>query len=96
MSNPLDSSEAGAVAMPIATNSLEQEREASKSLLDVRLAAKVFGVSTSWIRRHITELPTIRVGRFIRFDAELLSEQLRGQTGCEGTRGFRIVPAQSD
>ena len=65
--------------MPFATNSLEQQCAASKSLLDVRLAAKVFGVSTSWIRRHITELPAIRVGRFIRFDAELLSEQLRAR-----------------
>ena len=65
--------------MPVATNSLEQQCAVSKSLLEVRLAANVFGVSTSWIRRHITELPAIRVGRFIRFDAELLSEQLRAR-----------------
>jgi len=78
--------------MPLSTDSLEQQRESSKSLLDVRLAAKVFGVSTSWIRRHVTELPAIRVGRFIRFDADLLSEQLRARIEI----GKSLKPERTD
>jgi integrase len=78
--------------MPLSTDSLEQQRESSKSLLDVRLAARVFGVSTSWIRRHVTELPAIRVGRFIRFDADLLSEQLRARIEI----GKSLKPERTD
>jgi integrase len=78
--------------MPLSTDSLDQQRESSKSLLDVRLAAKVFGVSTSWIRRHVTELPAIRVGRFIRFDADLLSEQLRARIEI----GKSLKPERTD
>jgi integrase len=78
--------------MPLSTESLEQQRESSKSLLDVRLAAKVFGVSISWIRRHVTELPAIRVGRFIRFDADLLSEQLRARIEI----GKSLKPERTD
>lgn len=49
------------------------------SLLSVRAAADLLGVSTSWVRRHAPELPCARVGRLIRFDALLLSEQLRAR-----------------
>ncbi len=61
------------------SSSKAEQQESSKSLLDIHLAANILGVSKSWIRRHITELPAIRVGRFVRFDAELLSEQLRAK-----------------
>jgi predicted DNA-binding transcriptional regulator AlpA len=37
-------------------------------LLDVRQAATILGVSESWVRRHVSELPTVRVGRLVRFD----------------------------
>lgn len=50
--------------------------DSSNSLMTVRAAANLLGVSTSWVHRHITELPCVRVGRLIRFDALLISEQL--------------------
>lgn len=53
--------------------------DSSNSLLSVRAAANLLGVSTSWVHRHITELPCVRVGRMIRFDALLISEQLRAR-----------------
>lgn len=40
--------------------------------------AEYLGVSESWVRRHIAELPAIRVGRLIRFNSLLLSKQLQG------------------
>ncbi len=49
------------------------------SLLKVQAAADLLGVSTSWVRRHIPELPCARMGRLIRFDALLLSEQVRAR-----------------
>jgi hypothetical protein len=49
------------------------------ALLSVRAAAELLGVSTTWVRRHAPELPCVRVGRLIRFDALLLSAQLRAK-----------------
>ena len=54
-----------------------QSPDTSNSLLDVRAAADLLGVSTSWVRRHIPELPCVRVGRLIRFDAVLLFRQVQ-------------------
>ena len=45
--------------------------------------AEYLGISESWVRRHTAELPTIRVGRLIRFNSLLLSKQLQG-TICNG------------
>lgn len=41
-------------------------------LLDVSSAARALNVSESWIRRHLSELPSVRLGRLIRFDSSLL------------------------
>jgi excisionase family DNA binding protein len=50
------------------------------SLLTVREAALQLHVSESWIRRHIAELPVIRVGRLVRISAALFENQvLHGQ-----------------
>lgn len=45
-------------------------------LIDVPAAAELLGVSDTWVRRHIVELPTIRVGRLIRLDADKLRAML--------------------
>ncbi len=42
-------------------------------LLNVYQAAQALSVSESWIRRHVTELPVVRVGRNVRFDNDLIS-----------------------
>jgi len=51
--------------------------DVSNALLDVRAAAHLVGVSASWVRRHISELPCVRVGRLVRFDSVLLFRQLQ-------------------
>jgi integrase len=37
------------------------------------------GLSESWVRRHIHELPAVRVGRLIRFESALLLRQFQGK-----------------
>jgi len=48
-------------------------------LISVHEAAKFLNVSESWIRRHISELPAIRIGHHIRFDSSLLVRNFRGK-----------------
>lgn len=47
-------------------------------LLDVSQAAELLRVSESWVRRHIGELPVVRLGRTIRIDSLLLSAKIQG------------------
>ena len=47
-------------------------------LLDVSEAAELLGLSESWVRRHITELPVVRLGRTVRIDSSLLSAKIQG------------------
>lgn len=46
--------------------------------ITVKTAAQKLSVSETWIRRHIAELPVIRAGGLIRFNARLLSEMISG------------------
>jgi excisionase family DNA binding protein len=48
-----------------------------KPLLTVREAASLLRVSESWVRRHLADLPMARVGRLVRFDSSLLSQQVQ-------------------
>jgi len=57
-------------------------------LLTVRDSAVLLGVSQSWVRRHVRELPTVRVGRLVRFDSALLQRQFQGKY----TAGNRLKP----
>jgi excisionase family DNA binding protein len=50
-----------------------------KPLLTVREAACLLNVSQSWIRRHIHELPVVRLGRAVRLDSALLLRQTQGK-----------------
>ena len=54
-------------------------RDKSDSLLDVRAAAALLNVSETWVRRHVAELPVVRVGRLVRFDAHLLRRRFEGR-----------------
>ena len=47
-------------------------------LLDVSETAQLLGFSESWVRRHIGELPVVRLGRSLRIDYSLLSRQIQG------------------
>ena len=59
-----------------------------RTLLTVRDSAVLLGVSQSWVRRHVRELPTVRVGRLVRFDSALLQRQFQGKY----TTGNRLKP----
>ena len=50
-----------------------------KLLLNVEEAAKLLGVSESWVRRHAAELCAVRLGRLLRFDASLLSTEFQNR-----------------
>lgn len=45
-------------------------------LIDVSQAASLLGVSETWVRRHLSELPIVRLGRLVRIDSSALSQQI--------------------
>jgi integrase len=49
----------------------------TETFLTVRDAAEYLKVSESWVRRHLTELPAVRLGRSIRFNSALLERRLQ-------------------
>jgi integrase len=52
--------------------------------MDVHDAAKFLSVSESWVRRHAHELPSVRVGRLVRFDAVLMLRNFSGKQSGSG------------
>ena len=48
-------------------------------LLNVSETASLLHVSESHVRRHLAELPALRVGRLVRFDGALLASQFQGK-----------------
>jgi integrase len=52
-------------------------KDLTGTLLTVGEAADYLKVSESWVRRHLAELPVVRLGRAIRFDSLLLQKQLQ-------------------
>jgi Phage integrase, N-terminal SAM-like domain len=71
---------AAIVALQLRLNTRGMETEAANSnLFDVPGVARLLGVSESWVRRHAMELPTVRVGRLIRFDAALILRKFSGR-----------------
>ena len=63
----------------------------SQSLWDVKQAAEYLGVSESWVRRHIFEIPHRRQGRLIRFDPDELKCRVDTRKSLEPTR--RLMPS---
>jgi len=64
-----------------------------QGLLDVSAAASLLGVSESWVRRHSSELPAVRVGRLVRFDPILLHREFQGRSDVGNRlKPERIVP----
>lgn len=60
----------------------------SASLASVRETAAILGVSESWVRRHASELPLVRIGRLVKFDRELISAKF----ACTMQRGNSLKP----
>jgi hypothetical protein len=61
------------------SDSVPNSKPPSGRLLTVSETAAFLRVSESCVRRHIAELPIVRVGRLVRVDAALLSGQFRGK-----------------
>src|SRR5215470_11394794 len=57
-------------------NRSEPSCASSFNLIDISQAARLLGVSESWIRRHKAELPIVRVGRLLKVNATALSQQI--------------------
>src|SRR5438309_11703282 len=55
------------------------------TLLTVAQTATVLGLSQSWVRRHVAELPVVRLGRLVHFDETLLLELINNRVSA-GTR----------
>jgi hypothetical protein len=66
-------------------NGRPKTQQHSGSLLNVRETAERLHVSPSWVRRHMRELPVVRMGHLIRFDPKLLSERIQGRTNGENS-----------
>jgi excisionase family DNA binding protein len=64
----------------VVANIVTDTDQLKRSLVDVKEAANILGVSESWIRRHLAELPVFRVGRLIRINRVLLAEKFQGTT----------------
>jgi hypothetical protein len=73
-----------AVSLPLPTG-------APDGLFDAKKTASLLGVSESWVRRHRRELPTVGVGRLVRFDPQLLRRQFQGRT----EPGNRLKPERT-
>jgi integrase len=58
------------------------------SLLTVTDAAKLLNVSESFIRRHESELSAVRLGRLVRFDADLLSRKISANVTAESEKSL--------
>jgi integrase len=73
-SNPL--TESG--SSPPSIETLDSEGKSQPRLLTVSEAARFLSLSESWVRRHVSELPFVRVGGAIRFDSALLQRHFSG------------------
>lgn len=72
------------VAVPVST--------IPPSLLDVHQTAEFLNVSESFIRRHESELPAVRLGRVIRFDPQLISAKFSGKPSASGGSSGKVLP----
>jgi integrase len=62
----------------------ERQNGPAPALLDVRQTARFLNVSDSWVRRHLSELPAVRIGRLVRFDSVLLNRQYSRNVSASG------------
>jgi len=63
---------------PVATDSVWQDQV----LLDVAEVAHILRVPRSWVYSHLSELPAIRLGRYVRFKRSEIERFLEHKTGA--------------
>jgi integrase len=59
-----------------------------RAFVSIGESAALLGVSESWVRRHVQELPVVRIGRLLRIDSALLLRQFQGKQSS----GNRLKP----
>jgi excisionase family DNA binding protein len=67
-------------------NSVEIERRAGQTLWDVRDVAQYLKASVSWVYKAVErgELPCVRIGGLLRFDARAVRAFALGRAGTRG------------
>lgn len=61
-------------------------------LWNIAQAAAHLQVSASWIRRHLSDLPTIRCGRLLRFDSDKIGLRLADGKSLRSERVTTVIP----
>jgi excisionase family DNA binding protein len=58
----------------------EQSRgQLNGDLLTVEEVAAILKVKKSWVYEHLRSLPHVRLGRYVRFEPQTITEYIRGQ-----------------
>ena len=67
-------------------NSVEIERRVGQTLWDVRDVARYLKASVSWVYKAAErgELPCVRIGGLLRFDAQAVRKVALGRTSTRG------------
>jgi len=64
-------------SFPVGTGCVSQDR----ILLDAADVAQILRVPRSWVYSHLSELPVIRLGRYVRFKRSEIDRFLEQRTG---------------
>ena len=65
------------------TVELADQRPAVGALLTVDEVAAILRVPKSWVYAHLSDLPTIRLGRYVRFKRSDIDEFLLRRGSCQ-------------
>jgi excisionase family DNA binding protein len=65
------------------TIELSNQSPAGGALLTVDEVAAILRVPKSWIYAHLSDLPTIRLGRYVRFKRSDIDEFLSRRGSCQ-------------
>jgi excisionase family DNA binding protein len=65
------------------TVELVDQRPTVGALLTVDEVAAILRVPKSWIYAHLSDLPTIRLGRYVRFKRSDIDEFLSRRDSCQ-------------
>jgi len=65
------------------TVEVADQRPAIGALLTVDEVAAILRVPKSWIYAHLSDLPTIRLGRYVRFKRSDIDEFLSRRGSCQ-------------
>ena len=64
-------------------NSLISETTSDACLLNADQVAQILGVPRSWVYSHLDQLPTIRLGRYVRFRRSDIERFIEQRGSCQ-------------